>query len=237
MPLGDSNKIVTGFSSQLGIMKMVVYGLRKSPNRYGADFELLNTCEVVLTKSKRSTSDLLTLKEHQLIQSAHACRENTAYLMFWYYLVEFLYPFLNNIHEPEPIYRLLNIAIHDTKPLNHDGYALIRGIQIQLLDILGYLPPLDQCSSCHTALTIPPIWVTYNPGWFRCNACAEKQNDYPLEKIHHATLIRLHQEPNTTLVSLMISPEERAHLNIVFNRITYSILGKRLKTETLLKPV
>lgn len=231
---GDSNRIVMGFHPEEGLIKMVAHGIRKIPNKYGADLEFLNQVEVVLSQSSKKNTDLFTIKEHILLDSTHTLRQNAKLLMFWYYLVEFLMPFIKQTHTIQPVYDIFEATLQVSRTIKHDGYALIRSSQLNIIDSLGYLPDLTYCSKCQQQFK-DQVWVSHDMGWFVCSFCKQEKTDIPLPKTTWQVLVRFVEEPLDQFIDMNIDKTMRGDLNLVFNRIVYSLLGKPLSTEKLLK--
>ncbi len=148
MKMGETSKLVTLFTRELGILKVVAKGSRSSKSRFGAALEVLTVARLVYYD--KENRDLQFLSQADIAEYfpnlsvdlekwglANACGELIFRSQADVEVKPALYPIfletLRAMNEPEA-----------------DSRACFWGFQMKLLGILGVAPNLRQCQKCST---------------------------------------------------------------------------------------
>lgn len=148
-PLGEADRLVSFLGRSSGKVRGVAGGARRLKNRFGSTLELLS--HVQLWYVERETRDLVRIQQCELLESFHKAQSeyelNTG-LAAVSEIVERVVP----EHEvTEPMFRLVLLAAREVErradwqlPLAYFAYWTVR--------LGGWLPPLDTCVGCGSAL-------------------------------------------------------------------------------------
>jgi DNA repair protein RecO (recombination protein O) len=219
MNLGETSKIVTLFTRELGILKVIAKGVRSNKSRMGAALELLTVCRIVYYE--KENRELQFLSQADLVEFfpnlpadlekwgyANACAELISRSQTSLEATAKLYPILLNT------LRAMNDAAAEAR-------VCFWGFQMKLLGVLGVAPNLRRCLHCNTA---GPIVETGERvyqfdvarGGFICDCCPPSIGA-PI--LSNETLIRLadfQTLPAEKLSHLKISPTVRREIENFF---------------------
>lgn len=140
---GDSDRIATLFSLEHGKLKGFACGARNSRKRFGPALETFARIDAQLARKE----GLSSLRQADIITVFSGIRGNfgcIAHALYACELVECLTP------EGQPLprlYRLLTAYLNRLDSGNADD-ADRRQFEVNLLNILGYRPSLENCSRC-----------------------------------------------------------------------------------------
>jgi DNA repair protein RecO (recombination protein O) len=177
MKMGETSKLVTLFTRELGILKVVAKGSRSSKSRLGAALEPLTVSRIVYYH--KENRELQFLSQAEIIEFfpnlpndlerwgfANACGELVARSQIGIEATPKLYPILLNT------LRAMNEPAAQPR-------VCFWGFQMKLLGVLGFAPNLRRCLQCNTA---GPTVQTYDDrvachfdvarGGFLCGNCS-----------------------------------------------------------------
>ncbi len=230
-PFGESNKVIKILTEDLGLIKIVANGIRKTTSKYSGSLELMNLVSVQVRKSK--SSDLFTLREFELLKSYHGLREDYYIISSLYYISEFISKFFENDVPNIEIYNLL-ILFLELLENNKDNINELRwGYLIKSLSILGYIPSLDKCSNCGKNL-INNIYISSRDGWIFCYECMEHKIDKKISVGAINFLNIVLRNDYKEIIKLKVTDTVKNDLEEFFKSIIIGILGKGLKSEKML---
>ncbi len=149
MNLGETSKLVTLFTRELGILKVIAKGSRSSKSRLGAALEPLTVARIVYYD--KENRELQFLSQADIVEFflnlpadlerwgyANACAELVSRAQTSLEATAKLYPILLNTLR----------AMNETAA---EGRACFWGFQMKLLGVLGVAPNLRRCLHCNTA--------------------------------------------------------------------------------------
>jgi len=169
-PLGDTSRIAVVFMRDLGMVRLVAKGARKTPQRFGYALEPLSHGRYVFYHkpdrdlqllSQADTLDPIGSKLSDLARLAHA--QAAAELIDRLVWGE----------EPHPeLFDLLQEALDAVirAPLASLAAVTI-ALELQVASLLGYRPRLDACAGCGAALS-PRRLFSPARGGLVCDRCA-----------------------------------------------------------------
>lgn len=234
IPLSERDKIVTLFTRDEGILKMVAYGARKPKSKYGSALELFNINEVILTPPKHKDHDLYPLKEFYLKRSHHKLREDYDNLLHLYLLAEFILHFLARETDSAAYYNDLYGVLEDSESHPQGFFGLIYGFMLRSLDHLGFLPDITRCSACHKKLE-GVANLSSKEGWIFCPTCNKGEAGIAIspEGIKNAFMIK--EGSPEFIRRLSISPNQSREIQNLILFIAQSILGYAFKSTSFIQ--
>lgn len=173
---GETSRIVTVFSREHGLLKLVAKGARRPKSRFGAAFDTSNVVQVVFYRSR--SSDLHTVSEAAIVWRP-AGREHG--LERARMLAAGLEIPLKAAAPETPImalYRNLRRFLQDIDASPEDGHpGLLLDFALHSLKNLGYHPVLDRCLSCRRMLPGRAAGFSLGGGGLVCHSCGSKFRD------------------------------------------------------------
>ncbi|MGH7455247.1 MAG: DNA repair protein RecO, partial [bacterium] len=149
MNMGETSKLVTLFTRELGLLKIIAKGSRSSKSRIGAALEPLTVSRIVYYQ--KENRELQFLSQAEIVEFfpnlpadlenwgyANACAELVSRSQIGADVTPKLYPILLN-------------TIRAMNEPTADARACFWGFQMKLLGIFGVAPNLRRCLNCSTA--------------------------------------------------------------------------------------
>jgi DNA repair protein RecO (recombination protein O) len=195
---GESDKIVTLYSNELGKITAIAKGAFRSKKRFVNKLEIFTSLQIMYRPPGSGT--LFFLSQAKLLKPRLSLRTSYPRFVAATYINELIQRF-NIDNDPDPdLFLLLDWALDSVNtdtPLKTVTLFLLR-----LLDICGYKPLLRQCHSCgrtpqqNTKFTLIP-----SSGSIICNYCRKIRQNTPLT-IYSKTLNFLNHGQQTELSRL-----------------------------------
>jgi DNA repair protein RecO (recombination protein O) len=197
---GESDKIVTLYSPDLGKITAIAKGAKRSKKRFVNKLEPFTLLHIFYRTPQRGS--LFFLSEAELINAYLSLRTSYPRYITAMFINELVQRFCGE-HDPDPaVFTLLNWAFDSLKNANPpDKTATL--FLLRLLGFCGYQPQLDGCSSCHRPLeqTKSKNFTLYpGNGSLVCARCHKIQPDstltlslQTLKFLHSAQQMQLRQ--------------------------------------------
>jgi DNA repair protein RecO (recombination protein O) len=221
MKMGETSKLVTFFTRELGILKVVAKGSRSSKSRFGAALEMLTVARIVYYDKENRELQFLSqadIAEHfpnlpielEKWGLANACGELIVRSQADVEVKPALYPiFLETLR-----------AMNDS---DADARACFWGFQMKLLGVMGVAPNLRQCQRCGTK-DIAVVHKQYEllyafdiaQGGVLCGECSRLSTAMTISGETHRLLINFQSLPAKKLSRYKISPFARREIEQFF---------------------
>lgn len=144
--LGETSKLVTAYSPEQGLLKLLAKGARKPGSRLGGSLEPLYTVELVYYE--KETRDLQLVSQVSLIEAPRHILEDADRTVLALACCEIVSRLEKPANPSPSVYGLLRATI---KAMDHPEWeprALFLAFQLRLLAELGMSPEIQRCSSC-----------------------------------------------------------------------------------------
>lgn len=147
---GESDKLVTFYSPDLGRVTGIAKGARKSRRRFVNKLEEFSLLQLAYRLPRRQTG-LLLISEAELLTAHLVLRTDIRRYAAAMYICELLIRFTRD-NDPDPrLFALLQwalVALHQAK----DPLRIVLLAHLHLLEAAGYRPDLHRCASCGQAV-------------------------------------------------------------------------------------
>lgn len=224
---GDSDRIVSLFTLEQGRLRAFARGARKSRKRFGAALEPFARIEVQV-RIKEGLSGLVQADIHSIYPHIRNDLEKIAHALYACELVDSI----TAESQPLPrLYRLFAAYLDrlETAPAQEDER---RFFEINLLNILGYRPALENCSRCGTSYGTRGA-ILLEGGELCCGPCAA-----PGRPLSDATLKNLQACLGTgTFGSIPLQPDVLIQAGALLDDAISAHTGRRLKSLNFLRQV
>ena len=149
MNLGETSKLVTFFTRELGILKVIAKGARSSKSRLGAALEPLTVSRIVYYE--KENRELQFLSQADIVEFFPNLRAD---LEKWGYAnacAELVYRAQTSAEATAKLYPILLNTLRAMNETAADARVCFWGFQMKLLGVLGVAPNLRRCLHCNTA--------------------------------------------------------------------------------------
>jgi DNA repair protein RecO (recombination protein O) len=184
--LGDADKIITLYTAYRGKVEAVAKGVRRSRSKLAGHVEPLSHSTFQLAKGK----NLDIVIQAETIESFVLIRDDLDRMSRALYVCELLDRFTETAQEHFDLYRLLLDTLRRLS-LADDIDKPGRYFEMQLLDILGYRPELDECVTCRESLRAVTNYWTAGGGGVVCPNCRRDEATVRPISVNAVKLLRL----------------------------------------------
>jgi DNA repair protein RecO (recombination protein O) len=170
---GESDLIVTFYSSGFGKLKGIAKGAKRSKKRFANVFEPFSLTDIIFTRKSR---DMLALIEScDIIDHYHSIRQDMEKTLIASYFIDLTDHFSPEGKKNENVFQLLQdflLILGNEKASD----AIVRFFEMRLLKLTGFEPALDHCIICKTPVTNGNSYYFHaGEGGIKCSVCARPQ--------------------------------------------------------------
>ena len=165
-PIGEADRILTLYTPDMGKVRAVAKGVRRTKSKLGGHLELLNNVSVSLSQGR----NLDVLTEAEAVQSFKGFREDLRRLSMALYVAELIGGFSVEQSANYGLYQLLLDTLGWLERTRQPD-LLLRYFEMQLLDHSGYRPELHRCVECRSKLEPGQHLFDCEGGGFLCPTC------------------------------------------------------------------
>jgi DNA repair protein RecO (recombination protein O) len=168
---GESDLIITFYSSDFGKLKGIAKGAKRSRKRFVNVFEPFSLTNIIF--SRKSPNMLAFIESCEIIDHYNSIREDLEKTLIASYFVDLADHFSPEAKKNEKIFDLLhNFLAHLER--ERASEALVRFFEIRLLRMTGFEPTLDHCITCKTPVANGNSYFFYaHDGGIKCAGCAK----------------------------------------------------------------
>jgi DNA repair protein RecO (recombination protein O) len=229
--LGEADRILTLYTPRLGKIQGVAKSVRKSKSKLAGHLELLTHSQVSLARGR----NLDTITGSQTINSFVPLKTDLWLSACALYAIEMVDQFAQENQENEPLFRLLLDTLKRLAE-EHDTSHVLRYFEMQLLSQTGYRPQLDECVTCHAALTPVSNYFSPGAGGILCSSCRFNQNlTYCAVAVDVLKVLRFLQHQDfENVIRLKLDGDISREVEQVLRRYIRYILEREIKSATWL---
>ncbi len=170
-PLGEADRILTLFTTDIGKLRAVAKGVRRPGSRLGGHLELLNRVSVSLGQGRQ----LDVVGEVQTLQTYPRLRADLERLSMAIYMAEVIDLFSPERAVGYTVYRLFADTLDRLQQTPNAG-LLVRYFEMRLLELSGYGPEFQSCVECRTELQPREHRFSCALGGVLCPGCRDTSN-------------------------------------------------------------
>lgn len=223
---GESNKVVTLFTEELGKVAIMARGAKKPGSRFHASSQPFVDGVYIFPASR----GLAQLKSSDVITSYPEIRkdvERMAYAMYWLEMVD---RSVEDRVPNRPLFRILSEALQALNA-GMDPDIITHHFELRILHILGVAPVLTGCVRCNDVTD--PMFFSVVSGGFLCVRHREEGTLLLSERLAKLLYLMSRHELSE-FRNVPLSKESRLLLRQLFDAYMESYSGLRLKTKRVL---
>ncbi len=227
---GEADRILTLYTPNMGKLKALVRGARRSKSKLGGHVEPLTHCSLVLARGR----NLDTVTQSQTIESFLSIRDDLWLTARALYLIELADLFTQEHAENYPIYKLLLAALHELGKVRR--FEIIsRYFEIQLLRHVGYQSQLRDCINCRSPIRPVENFFSHSGGGILCPNCAYTEPVVQPISVNALKVMRLLQRGDYATASrLRLAPDLSRELERIIQGYVRYLLEREIKATGFL---
>ena len=174
-PMGESDRLITFFSSSFGRITGIARGVRRPGSRLGGSLEPLNFVQISLSRGRlfETVSESVTIKGFNRIKS------DLNRVALALYLAELTDSFADDWSPNQKLYDLVEHTLSDLDKEEHSEY-LIHFFELKLLKFIGYQPEFGDCVECREKLLPARYPFAPDMGGVVCSDCQTDFEYFPM---------------------------------------------------------
>jgi DNA repair protein RecO (recombination protein O) len=228
--LGEADTILTLYTPNLGKIQGFAKSLRKTKSKMAGHLELLTHSQISLVRGR----NLDTVTGAQTIDSFLPLKSDLELTSAALYATELVNQFAADDVEDEPVFQLL-LATLQRLSQGQNSDLVLRYFEIQLLDLVGYRPQLEQCVACHKPLKESTNYFCPGAGGMVCSTCRSSQPfSYPLSSEAQKALRALQSGDYESVSEMTLTPELSHQLAVVIRNYIRYLLERDVKSAAWL---
>jgi len=233
---GESDLIVTFYSSDFGKIKGIAKGAKRSKKRFANVFEPFSLTNIIFSQKNRDS--LAFIESCDIIDHYSAIRQDLEKTLIASYFVDLTNHFSPEGKKNESIFELLEnfLAILGREKSSD---AVIRFFEMRLLKIAGFEPALDHCIHCNTPVANGSSYYFFpREGGIKCAACAHPERYDQCISAGTVRTLLLGKDMDIDKIKLVFLPGNLAleSRNILSGFITH-VLGREVKSLKVMEQV
>ncbi len=183
-PLRESDLLVTLYTEQHGRISAVARGARKSQRRFAGALQLLVLGRYQL--GRRPRGELWSLDAAEVEREWHALASDVVAVAHASYIAELVGALLP-AEAPDPEAIAIIVGLWDSLAAGGPSPAVLRAVELALLELAGHRPALDGCAACGRAELAGAVFDPERGGAI-CRSCAAHSRTAGVRAIDAAAL-------------------------------------------------
>jgi len=171
MDFGESDKLITFYTTSFGRLKGIAKGAKRSKKRFGINLEPLSLVRLHFFEKKEDS--LVRVSACDLLNPFQGIRDDLFKISYGSYMIEVVEKLAPERERHPELFTLLIdfLGILEARGVTED---LLRVFEVRLLDDIGLRPHLSDCVACRTPI-VGGTGVRFSPakGGALCNRCAK----------------------------------------------------------------
>ena len=213
--MGETSRIATLFSEDVGKLKVTAKGARRIKSKFGSALDLM--AEVHVVCYVRDTRDIQTLSECHLLYPPPPLDSDLERFSLANAALELIEGLTIENEPNRRLYACLRGVLHGLTEVEVDQVEpLFWYYQLRVLDALGYSPELQQCVRCRQNLTGSWLWFSPAQGGSLCTTCGQGVGTR-ISGEGFTFLNRLQSLRTYSKASLPPAPQQRGEIRTALN--------------------
>ena len=233
---GESDRILTFYTSDFGKLKGIAKGARRSKKRFPNSLEPFSCSRIIFSKKERDT--LVLIENCDVINHHPNIRENLDKTLISSYLVELTDKFTKEGKKDDKLFHLLQAFLTIIDEGDHSE-EIIRFFEIRLLKLSGYEPTLDQCIYCKKPINHQDTYrFIPEEGGIGCKMCHQNGYDsYPVSVGALKTLLLGKEIDICKITRINLSGQSAQESRNILSHFIHHLLGNELKSLQVINEI
>jgi DNA repair protein RecO (recombination protein O) len=230
---GETDRLLTLFTRELGRVRAVVKGVRKPRSRKAGHLEPFTRSNLQVARGR----DLFIITQAEAVETYPALKDDLIRLGYASYIVELITRFTYEEGENRALYRLL---VNSLNRLNRgdEPVILVHYYEIRLLDLVGFRPQLFTCAQCEKEIHPEDQFFSAIQGGVLCPKCGNRSPERRPISMGALKYIRHFQRSNYQVASrAQIDEVTNAEIENIMQYYLTTILERGLNSPSFIRRV
>jgi len=235
LDFGESDLIVTLYTADLGKIKGIAKGAKRSKRRFVNNLQPFSYVRIVFSEGR---GELIRVDEADMIQPLFRISEDISKVLYGSYFLEMVKEMTGEKEANPQLFELLVTfltVLNDFPP--REEYP--RVFELRFLDLMGYRPRLMECTICGKAPSSSEgAFFSYRHGGVVCRSCqVNARGAIAISGETIQTMERVLKMDLTEVEGVRFSPVVLAEGKDILPRFVQHQLGKGLKSLRVMEAV
>jgi DNA repair protein RecO (recombination protein O) len=231
MDLGEADRIVTFFTRDMGKVRAVAKGVRRTTSRSAGHLEPFTLSDVLFAVGR----ELDVISQADTVESFRAIREDLVLTTHAYYLAEVVDLLTEDRFENRAVFEALIDGLRDLAA-QPDGRLVLIVFHLRLLQGLGYRPELRECVVCRATIEPERNQFSASLGGVVCPACGPREPTARVITMPALKLLRYLQQTDGRH-TLTVAPQVTREAEALLRDYAERIVERRLRSPALIARV
>jgi DNA repair protein RecO (recombination protein O) len=200
---GEADRILTLYTPQLGKLRAVAKGVRRTKSRMGGHLDLFTRSNLLVARGRQL--DIVTQAE--TIESFASMRTDLLRASYAHYVAELVDAFTVEQLANYPAYATTVAALRRIAETENPALS-VRSFEMQLLGLMGYRPQLHRCLNCDAPIEPVENRFSSRLGGVLCRMCAAEDTASRVISVPALKLMRNLQTNESAIVQLSGVPAD-----------------------------
>jgi DNA repair protein RecO (recombination protein O) len=231
---GEADRIVTLLTREHGKLAAIAKGARRGRSKMAGSLELFARSSMMLAKGK-NLDVVAQVERRGDVRHIAADLHRMAYACL---VAEVVDKVLEDRHPVDEIFELVVRTLTDLNAPQRSSRADAAWFLMRMLDLLGYLPQLQDCPGCGAPLPEAAGWFSPLLGGVLCRACAAHQQAGSPVSVNTLKVLRLMAAGHAELYDrLRLTPDLLHEVEQALEAQLEYHLDRRLKSLEVIRSV
>jgi DNA repair protein RecO (recombination protein O) len=231
MDLGEADRIVTFFTRDVGKIRAVAKGVRRTTSRSAGHLEPFTVSDVLFAVGR----ELDVISQADTLESFRTIRENLVLTTHAYYLAEVVDLLTEDRLENQAVFDTLIEGLHNLAA-QADARLVLVVFHLRLLDGLGYRPELRECVVCRSPIAPERNHFSAILGGVLCPNCGSSERSARAISVPALKLLRFLQLTDGRR-SVSAPPHVTREAEALLRDYAEHIVERRLRSPALIARV
>ena len=229
--LGEADRIVTFFSRDVGKIRAVAKGVRRTTSRSAGHLEPFTLSDVMFAVGR----ELDVISQADTLEAFREIREDLELTTHAYYLAEVVDLLTEDRLENRDVFDTLVEGLRSLRA-THDPRMVLIVFHLRLLEALGYRPELRECVSCRATIVPNRNHFSALLGGVLCPACGPREPTARDIGTSALKLLRFVQQARGQR-AVSVPPEVGREAEALLRDYAEHIVERRLRSPALIARV
>jgi DNA repair protein RecO (recombination protein O) len=242
MDLGEADRIVTFYSRDVGKIRAVAKGVRRTTSRSAGHLEPFTLSDVLFAVGR----ELDVISQADTLEAFRAIREDLVLTTYAYYVAEMVVLLTEDRMENRAVFDVLVDGLRDLdSALTDAGREDVEGgaarlvlivFHLRLLEALGYRPELRECVTCRVAIQPERNQFSALLGGVLCPDCGPRESSARAVGMSVLKLLRFVQH-NAGRRSVVVPTPVAREAEVLLRAYAEHLVERRLRSPALIARV
>ena len=216
----ESSKIVTLFTRESGIIKVIARGVFKNKSSFSGKIESLNRIEAII--NSRSSRSLQILSEADVMDTFSGIRLDLERLPYALAILELIKQIIRESH-PDSVFYDFIVVLLDAIKVAEKPNIIFCYFLIKLVSFLGFKPNFEYCLSCKQKPASQDVYFSMDNGAIFCNNCSVGAGITRRLKLSEIKILKtLQSYPHKKITSLDLNLSSlQSSINLLIDYLNY----------------